>query len=68
MYNSNFRFPNEEPDEVSFAAKPRESRKPRPQVEEAIALKNAATEHYTSKRNAAKRRRESLDERDNRWN
>ena len=65
MYNSNFRFPNEEPDAVSFAAKPR---KPRPQVEEAIALKNAATEHYASKRNAAKRRKESLDERDNRWN
>lgn len=67
MYNSNFRFPNEEPEpeEIHFAAKPR---KPRPQVEEAIALKNAAAEHYTSKRNAAKRRKESLDERDNRWN
>ena len=35
MYDSNFRFPNEEPDEVSFAAKPREPRKPRPQVAEA---------------------------------
>ena len=68
MYDSNFRFPNEEPDETTFAAKPREPRKPRARVEEAVALKNAAAEHYNSKRNAARRRKESRDERESRWN